>query len=141
MAIAPDNAESLDAKSSDHSQFDRALKQNLERAGGQDIRFADPILYYGEETQLFLSNPNIQAMYETLKEIEQAPLKDIAEFLRGVIEQRARQDDLWPDGRLHLGIVYAALEDFEAARNTLEEVIEICESGGRYMQKNIAMAA
>lgn len=132
--------EELDAKTSTHSQLIQTLKQAMEREGGQDFRYSDPIVYSGDEAQLFLSNPNIQAVYKTLEGIEQAPLRETADFLKGVIDQRARHDDLWPDGRLHLGIAYTALNEYEAARNILEETIEICESGGRYMQKNVAMA-
>jgi hypothetical protein len=68
-------------------------------------------------------------------------LAQIASFLETMVAKREARDDLWPGGRLQLGIAYAALRDYANARRTLDEVIRICESGGNYMREQMMAAA
>jgi Tfp pilus assembly protein PilF len=68
-------------------------------------------------------------------------LAQSASFLEGMVAKREARADLWPGGRLQLGIAYAALRDYEQARRTLDEVIRICESGGKYRREQMMVAA
>jgi uncharacterized caspase-like protein len=68
-------------------------------------------------------------------------LEEIAAFLQAEVDKREAREDLWPEGRLHLGIAYAALKDYDNARRTLDEVIRICESGGKFMREQNFIAA
>ncbi len=74
------------------------------------------------------------------KKAEQKSLREIAEFMQEVVQKREARGDLWPEGRLQLGIAYAALKEYADARRVLDEVIRICESGGRYLDEQ-AIAA
>ena len=65
---------------------------------------------------------------------------EIAAFLQAEVDKREARDDLWPEGRLQLGITHAARRDYAAARRTLDEVIRICESGGKFMEQAMIAA-
>jgi hypothetical protein len=72
---------------------------------------------------------------------EEKALKEIANFLQAMVEKREGRDDLWPEGRLELGITCAALKDYLTAEHTFEDVMNICESGGKYRAEQFAIAA
>lgn len=80
-------------------------------------------------------------LYQALQTEDAQPLAEIATFLQQMVASREARDDLWPEGRLHLGIAYVALNDPPAAQEIFEEVIRICESGGKFMNEPMAMAA
>jgi hypothetical protein len=88
-----------------------------------------------DEAQLLLSTPEMTQVVQAINQEEQRPLREIVDFLETVIAKRAARDDLWPEGRLQLGIAYATLQEYANARRVLQEVIQICESGGRYMER------
>jgi hypothetical protein len=104
-------------------------------------RFDDQKIFYADDDQLFLGNKDLTTVYESLGRIEQNSIREAVSFLEDVVRRRQSQDDLWPDGRLELGLAYAALGDYEQASRVLTEVIEICESGGKYHSQNMPMAA
>jgi Flp pilus assembly protein TadD len=114
---------------------------SLVRAKDEQTRVETPIIYYSDKNELFLGNQELAELYQAFEQIEQQPVHQAVEFLEEVIQRREAQNDLWPEGRLELGIAYAALGEWEQARKELDEVIMICESGGRYMSENMAMAA
>lgn len=97
--------------------------------------------YCSDPNVLFLGNEDLTVVYRSLEEIEQSSIREAVSFLENVIRRRESQDDLWPDGRLELGLAHAALGDYVRASRVLIEVIEICESGGKYYGQNMAMAA
>ena len=99
------------------------------------------ITYFAQGEDLFLGNPDLAQVYASLEKIEQAPLRDTAAFLEEVIRRRESQEDLWPDGRLELGILYAALGEYRQASLVLDDVIQICKTGARYKGSDTAMAA
>lgn len=70
----------------------------------------------------------------------QKRLEAIVAFLQEAVAKREARNDLWPEGRLQLGIAYAALKEYPAARRTLDEVIRICQSGGKYMEQHFIAA-
>jgi tetratricopeptide (TPR) repeat protein len=105
-------------------------------------RLPEPGFTFGEPQHLFLGNEALTTAHRSLERLAQAPVRETIAFLEEVIARRQERGDLWPDGRLNLGIAYAALGDYEEARRILEEVIDICESGGRYPYgEEMAMAA
>jgi tetratricopeptide (TPR) repeat protein len=82
----------------------------------------------------------IKKLVDKLPEIKALSLEEIAAFLQEAVAKREAREDLWPEGRLQLGITYAALKDYPAAKRTLDEVIRICESGGKYMEQHYMAA-
>jgi hypothetical protein len=122
----------------------REFRQQLEEsilATGEQPQFEMPKIFYSDDNELFLGNSDLANVYHSLERIEQNSLREAVAFLEEVIRRREAQDDLWPDGRLELGLAYAALGDYERASRVLGDVIEICEGGGKYHSQNIAMAA
>jgi tetratricopeptide (TPR) repeat protein len=93
-----------------------------------------------EEAQTSVGSKFLKKLVEEMPEVEKASLEMIATFLQEEVEKREAREDLWPEGRLQLGITYAALKDFEQARVRLDEVIRICQSGGRYMREQFQAA-
>ncbi len=131
-------------KADPESMTNREFRQELEESiltTGEQPQFEMPKVFYSNDNELFLGNSDLTNVYHSLERIEQNSLREGVEFLEEIIRRREAQDDLWPDGRLELGLAYAALGDYEQASRLLEEVINICETGGKYHSQNIAMAA
>lgn len=123
-----------------NEQFRQSLQRN--QPVMDDPRLAGAsVTYFALGEDLFLGNPDLAQVYASLEKIEEAPLRETAAFLEEVIRRRESQEDLWPDGRLELGIVYAALGEYRRASLVLDEVVQICRTGGRYQKSNVAMAA
>jgi tetratricopeptide (TPR) repeat protein len=121
-------------------EFQQQLEESI-RTTGEQPQFEMPKIFYSGDDELFLGNSDLANVYHSLERIEQNSLREAVDFLEEVIRRREAQDDLWPDGRLELGLAYAALGDYQGASRLLEEVIDICETGGKYRSQNIAMAA
>jgi hypothetical protein len=122
----------------------RELKQQINSlvlAQAEQNRARSPIINHSGEEALFLGNRELVDLIRAFQQIEQGPARQAVEFLKRTIRRRESQSDLWPEGRLQLGMAYAALGEWELARRELDEVIMICESGGRYKGQNMAMAA
>jgi tetratricopeptide (TPR) repeat protein len=122
----------------------REVQQQIQKAvqaKDEGTQVEPPIIYHPGDERLFLGNGDLDALYRTFEQIEQGPLRQAVAFLEEAVRRREAQGDLWPDGRLELGIAYTLLEDWQRAQRVLDEVIDICESGGRYLSKNVAMAA
>lgn len=123
-----------------NAAFQQQLEQTLHVQSTDSLDLPAPLIVAPNEEQLLLSNQSITTLMQEIRAIEQAPLREIAEFLQAMVDKRAARGDLWPDGRLQLGIAYAALEEYARARDVLDEVIRICESGGKF-NNTMAMAA
>lgn len=122
-----------------NAQFEQRLKAAIQ-AQRNNLDFQPPLVLTAGPQGLFLGNHALNEVNLALQEVEAAPLRETAAFLEAVIERREEQADLWPDGRLELGITYAALGESRRASEKLEEVIQICQSGGRFQKANVAMA-
>jgi uncharacterized caspase-like protein len=91
-------------------------------------------------TPALLTSEFLNALLLDMPKIKEISLEKIADFLQAAVSKRESRDDLWPEGRLHLGITYAALKRFGEAEQTLDEVIRICRSGGRFMREQAVAA-
>jgi hypothetical protein len=89
---------------------------------------------------VFQEAPNHEQLIQETQQVKEQALRTIATFLEEAVEKRQARDDLWPDGRLQLGITYAALKEYASARRILDEVIRICESGGKFMEAQFIAA-
>lgn len=94
-----------------------------------------PLLRALHATYPFLGNHCPPALIAEMQAVGETTLEEIADFLQHEVDKRQARDDLWPEGRLQLGITHAARHDYAAARRTLDEVIRICESGGKFMEQ------
>lgn len=66
--------------------------------------------------------------------------REIIVNLEEVITRREQQGDYWPEGRLNLGIAYACLGEYEAARRWLEDAVNILRYPS-YVPRSQQMAA
>jgi hypothetical protein len=115
--------------------FAQQLTKALQGLNNEQRTIPAPMFITDDEAQLLLSTPEMTQVVQAINQEEQRPLREIVDFLETVIAKRAARDDLWPEGRLQLGIAYATLQEYANARRVLQEVIQICESGGRYMER------
>ena len=90
--------------------------------------------------QTMLTNHFVTEILLPMQHVGQRTLAELADFLSMEIGKREARDELWPEGRLQLGITFAALKEYRLAEQTLDEVIRICESGGRFMEQAIMAA-
>lgn len=103
-------------------------KRQKEAASG----FSPLLLNGSSETQLFFATSAWEALITQTQQLEDEALRQLVIFLQAVVDRRAARGDLWPTGRLELGIAYATLNDWENAQRMLDMVIKICESGGHF---------
>lgn len=82
------------------------------------------------EDSLLLSSPSPLRGLELIGQLEELRLRQTIETLGKVIARREAQDDYWPEGRLTLGIAYAAKGDYDTARRWLEEAVAILSGRG-----------
>jgi hypothetical protein len=132
--------ERADPEKLTHQELHRRLEEIIS-SGEQPALAEAPAIYYAQGSDLFLANADLAAVYLSLEKLEELPVSEMVEFLEDTIHRRQAQMDLWPEGRLEMGIAYAALGEYERASAVLIELITICESGGRYYSENMAMAA
>ena len=132
--------ERVDPQRTTNANFQKQLEQAIATSRDEPLPLPSPSLAFPEADQLFLSNQTMTELIRELRTAEQNPLLEIVTFLQAVVDKREARNDLWPEGRLQLGIAYAALADYANARRVLEEVINICASGGRFSQE-LAQAA
>lgn len=122
-----------------NAAFQQQLELSLRTQSTDSLHLPAPLIAAPND-QLLLSNPALTELLREIRAVEQAPIREIAQFLQAMVDKREARGDLWPDGRLQLGIAYAALEEYTRAREVLEAVIRICESGGKFNQEQ-ALAA
>ena len=130
----------VNPQSTSVGEFAHQVTKAIQGLNNEQRTVPEPTFVTGDAAQLFLSAPAMTQVVQAINEEAQRPLREVVTFFESVIAKRAERDDLWPEGRLQLGIAYALLQDYLNARRVLEEVIQICESGGRYMER-AAMAA
>jgi tetratricopeptide (TPR) repeat protein len=140
LAAIQSSLEKADPEQTTNLQFKELLDETLKRVQEPGGRRAD-LYYFATGESLFLGNADLAELYQSLKRIEQSPLREAAAFFEAAIQRRADTGDLWPDGRLQLGIALAELGEFERASNVLEQVIEICERGDLFSQNKFDLAA
>ena len=132
--------EQLDSRRNTNATFEEDLRQLVQKQGSEQNSPTDPLVIHSGRNKLFLNNQHLADLVQAIRHVEQKPLRETVEFLQEVVQKREARGDLWPEGRLQLGIAYATLEEYANARRVLEEVMRICESGGRYMDEQ-AIAA
>jgi hypothetical protein len=92
------------------------------------------------KNRLFLSMPAHSSAVALLGELERSELRGVIEILERAVAARQGQDDYWPEGRLNLGIAYAAMGDYRTARGWLREAVDIL-SGRGLAEDSYEMAA
>jgi hypothetical protein len=131
--------ERIDPHTTTHMVFQRRLEDAFQNLG--EGRLSRPRLYFADHEQLLLGGQDLSMAFQALERIEERPLQAIADTLQDVINHREEQDELWPEGRLQLGITLEAMGSYVQARQVFEEVIQICENNGRFKNSAMAMAA
>jgi hypothetical protein len=132
--------EQVNSRQSTNRAFARSVQQYLQRQGHDLIILPEAQTRHPGDDQLFLSNQPLAELMQEIRQAEHKSLRETVEFLQEVVQKREARGNLWPEGRLQLGIAYATLEEYADARRVLDEVIRICESGGRYLDQQ-AIAA
>lgn len=130
----------VDPERTTNPAFQQQLERTLRAKNTGVLDLPTPLIVAPKDNRRLLSNQSMTELVQEIQAVEQAPLRVIAEFLQATVDKRYERGDLWPDGRLQLGITYALLEEYARARDVLEEVIRICESAGKF-NNTMAMAA
>lgn len=122
----------LGIRSKTNEEFFAEIKKAMRRHGAS-ISLPEPILSANvNDGSLFLNSSKKPSVIRKIEQDNKTTLLQIAGFLQSVISKREARGDLWPEGRLQLGIAYAELQNYENAQRVLEEVRQICSSGGTY---------
>ena len=126
-----------------HGVLTHTLIQVLEQADPVHTRLTDLESFLGDalsildllatddaKDRLLFASPALSTAVEMTQALEQQDLRQIIDTLEKVIARKESQDDYWPEGRLNVGIAYAALGDHPAARRWLEEAVAILSGRG-----------
>ncbi len=125
----------VEPRHSTNATFEKNLRHLVRQIADQQNTLPELLIAHQGNDQPFLSNQPMANFLRSIRQIEQKPLAEIANSLQTTIDKRQARNDLWPDGRLQLGIAYAELGEYALARRIFDEVIRICESGGRFMDE------
>lgn len=78
-----------------------------------------------QDKPLFFNHTRNAAILQLVREIEQTPIQATIVLLHRLIEQREQQGDLYPEGRLNVGIAYAAIKDYDKGIGYLERAVAL----------------
>lgn len=110
--------ESADPSGETFGDLERSLKEAFEH--DLTVKVSD-----ATRGQLVLANNIATRASELMVRLDEQRARQIIAGLEEVITRREQQGDYWPEGRLNLGIAYASLGEYEAAKRWLEDAVNM----------------
>jgi tetratricopeptide (TPR) repeat protein len=118
----------------------RALVRALEDAGERRLTYDEWLRLAGEPASaaeefvtagdglhgpIFDNHTARAEAFSHLTRLEQEPITQTITLLSRMIEQREQQNNLYPEGRLNLGVAYVAVGDYERGLPLLERAVAL----------------